>query len=135
MSQAPAPWIHATEPARPLVALGFALVLSSVAVDLLLSGRLTFFFDLCFVATCLLIGFRAAAGSAYAAAILPPVLMLVTCFLLAVVAPGMVAHPDDGPVQATVSGLAHHALALALGYALCLVALQVRARKRSALEP
>lgn len=135
VSQAPAPCIHVTEPVRPLVALGFSLVLSTVAIDLVLSGRLTFFFDLCFVSICLLLGLRAAEGTFYTAAILPPLLMLVTCTLLALVAPTMIADPGDGAVQAVVSGLAHHALTLAVGYALCLVALQVRVRRLSALEP
>ena len=134
VSQAPAPWIHATEPARPLVALGFALVLTAVAIDRLLSGRLTFFFDLCFVAICLLIALRAADEALYAAAVLPPALMFTTCVLLALIAPTMLADAGDNAAQAVVSGLAHHAPALAVGYALCLATLVVRSRRRSALE-
>ena len=126
MSQAPAPWISGTDPARPLVALGFALTLTSVTVDHLISGRLTFFFDACFIAICLLLALRAAEGAFYAAAILPPLLMLLTFVLLALVAPETIADPGDGVVQAVVSGLAHHALALAVGYGLCLGALHLR---------
>ena len=81
VSLAPATWTHATEPVRPLVALGFALVLTTVAIDHLLSGRLTFFFDLCFVAICLLLAIRAADDAFYTAALLPPALMFLTCVL------------------------------------------------------
>lgn len=134
VSLAPATWTHAAEPVRPLVALGFALVLTAVAIDRLLSGRLTYFFDLCFVAICVLLALRAADEAFYAAAVLPPALMLTTCVLLAVIAPTMVADAGDNAVQAVVSGLAHHAPALAVGYAACLATLVVRYRRRSALE-
>lgn len=135
VSLAPATWTHATEPVRPLVALGFALVLTTVAIDHLLSGRLTFFFDLCFVAICLLLAIRAADDAFYTAALLPPALMFLTCVLLANIAPAMVAHADDAAVQALVSGLAHHAPALVVGYALCLATLLTRQRRRSDLKP
>lgn len=126
MSQAPAPWISGTDPARPLVALGFALTLTAVVLDHLLSGRLTYFFDLCFVAVCLLLALRVAEGSFYVAAVLPPLLMGLTFVLLALTVPEMIADPGDGVVQAVVSGLAHHAAALVVGYGVCLVALHLR---------
>lgn len=129
VSQASATWTHATEPVRPLVALGFALVLTAVAIDHLLSGRLTFFFDLCFVSICLLLALRAGADALYTAAVLPPALMFLTCVLLAYTAPAMVAHADDSVAQALVSGLAHHAPALAVGYGLCLATLLSRRRR------
>jgi hypothetical protein len=40
----------------------------------------------------------------------------------------VIAHPQDGAVQAVVSGLSHHSGALVLGYALCLTTLAVRQR-------
>ena len=43
-----------------------------------------------------------------------------------IVARDAVADPGDGIVQAPVSGLAHHAGALVLGYALALVVLALR---------
>jgi hypothetical protein len=80
-------WTVGHEPGRQVVALGVALTLTAVSLDVLLVGRLTFFFDLCFVALCL----RDA-----------------------------IADPRDSLVQAVVSGVATHGVALFAGYALCL---------------
>jgi hypothetical protein len=52
--------------------------------------------------------------------------MFALVLLLALSDPGAVARADDGPVQATVSGVSHHAVALLLGYGACLALLAVR---------
>jgi hypothetical protein len=54
--------------------------------------------------------------------------MVVGFSILAVDRPGAIASPRDGLVQAVVSGLAHHSVALVCGYALCLVTLLTRQR-------
>lgn len=126
MTQAPAPWIQRTEPARRVVTLGTALALTAVVLDRALTGRLSFFFDLCFVAICLLVAYRIAKGSFYPVTVYPPLLMLGVLLLLALTDRGMVADPDDHVAQAVVTGIATHALALAVGYAVCLGVLQSR---------
>ena len=45
-------WHPGHEPGRQVVALGFALVLSAALLDLAIAGRVTWFFDVVFVATC-----------------------------------------------------------------------------------
>ena len=126
VSQAPAPWIQRTEPARRVVTLGTALALTAVVLDRWLTGRLSFFFDLCFVAICLLVAYRVAKGSFYPVTVYPPLLMLGLLVLLALTDRSSVADADDHFVQAVVTGLATHALALAVGYAVCLGVLQSR---------
>ena len=126
VSQAPAPWIQRTEPARRVVALGTALALTAVVLDRWMTGRLSFFYDLCFVAICLLVAYRVAKGEFYPITIYPPLLMLGVLVLLALTDRGAVAEADDHFVQAVVTGLATHALALAVGYAVCLSVLQTR---------
>ncbi|MBE7323894.1 hypothetical protein IEQ44_04425 [Nocardioides sp. Y6] len=128
MTSAQPSWLHGTEPGRQVVALGFALVLSAVAVDYLLGGELSLFFDLCFVTLCLYLAVRVELPSLHLAAILPPVLMLTVLVMLGVVAPQAVARPEDGVVQTVVTGLTHHSVALVAGWALALIAFEGRRR-------
>lgn len=128
VTSAQSSWLHGTEPGRQVVALGFALVLSAVAVDYLLGGELSLFFDLCFITVCLYLAVRVELASLHLAAILPPVLLLTVLLLLGVVAPGVVARPQDGVVQSVVTGLTHHSVALVAGWALALVTFEGRRR-------
>ena len=56
----------------------------------------------------------------------PPLIMGGVFTVLAVLAPGALAEPSDGFLQAVVSGLAHHAGALVVGYGLTLGLLALR---------
>ena len=127
--RAPAAWPSGREPGRQVVALGFALTLSAVAVDLLASGELSLFFDLCFVASCLLLAWQVRPRDFFTVGVLPPLLMLGVFTLGGFVAPDLIAHPSDGVVQAVVSGLSVHAPALVAAYALALGSLAYRARR------
>lgn len=127
-------WEAGRESGRQVVALGVALTLTAVAVDVLLSDRLTFFFDLAFVVTCLLVAVSVRRGDFYVAAMLPPLVMLTVFTFLALVARDALADADDSAIQAVVSGVAHHAGALFAGYALCLGWLAWRLRRDGALR-
>lgn len=115
-----------TDATGPLWALGAALTLTAVGFDWLADGTLTYFFDLCFVWVCGVIALRARQGAFYPAAAMPPVLMFSTMLLLAMIDPAIIADPEDGVAQAFVSGLAHHAVGFAAGFALTLLVLQWR---------
>jgi heme/copper-type cytochrome/quinol oxidase subunit 4 len=121
-------WEEGREPGRQVVALGLAVALTAVAVDLVLAGRITLFFDLCFVVLCVALALVVRPTDFFTVGVLPPMIMVVVFTLLGLTRPGMIAHPDDGVVQAVVSGLSHHSGALVLGYALCLACLAVRQR-------
>ncbi len=114
-------------------ALGCALALTAVALDLVLSDRLTLFFDLCFVTACLAVAWVVRLDDFYAVTVLPPLLMLGIFVLVTLTAPGMVGHPDDGLAQAVLSGLSGHSLALVSGYAVALGCLfaRLRAQRRA----
>ncbi|UMG93408.1 DUF6542 domain-containing protein [Nocardioides sp. TF02-7] len=99
-----------------------------MVVDLLLSARLGLLFDLGFVTLSLFAAIAVRPGDFFVVSVLPPLAMLAVVVLLAAADPGSVAHARDGVVQATVSGLSTHAVALAVGYALCLAVLGVRRR-------
>jgi hypothetical protein len=124
-----ATWPAGRVPGGQVVALGFALTLSAVTIDLLTSGELSVFFDLCFVASCLLLAWLVRPRDFFTVGVLPPLLMLGVFILAGIAKPGLIAHPSDGVVQAVVSGLSVHAPALITGYALVLGSLAYRARK------
>ena len=124
-------WTDGLEPGRQAVALGIAAALTIVAVDVLLVGRLSFFFDLCFIVLCLGLALVVRPHDFFTVGVLPPLMMLAVFAMLGAVAPETVADKGDGVVQAVVSGLAHHSGALVAGYAVCLVTLTLRQRTRS----
>ena len=127
-------WTEGLEPGRQAVALGIAVVLTIVTIDVLLVGELSFFFDLCFIVLCLGLALVVKPHDFFTVGVLPPLMMLAVVTLLGAVAPETIADKGDGIVQAVVSGLAHHSGALVAGYALCLgtLALRQRSRRRDA---
>ena len=120
-----------TTPAYDVVTLTVALLLTATVVDLTLSDRPGLLFDLAFVSLCVAAALTVRVEDLFDVGVLPPLALLLVVVLLAISDPGSVARPTDGVVQATVTGLSGHALALALGYAACLGLLATR---RSVLE-
>ena len=60
--------------------------------------------------------------------VLPPLVMVAVFALVALWRQDALAPRDGGPVAAVMTGLAHHAVALGVGYAGCLLCLAVRDR-------
>ena len=127
------------EPIRPLrdgttrgnevVALATALTLTAAAAIIGLTGHLGWFFDLCFVAVCLAAAMMVRPRDFFTVGVLPPPLMLGTMILVALNGTDVIATRHDSVVQAVVTGLAHHSVALFVGYAVCLVTLVLRQSK------
>ena len=128
MSQSRTLWEEGHEPGRQVVLLGVALALTAVVLDLLMSGEVTLFFDLCFVASCVVLALRVRPTDFFTVGVLPPLLMVGVFLLLALTRPEVIADAGDGAIQAVVSGLSHHAGALVVGYLLCLLTLAIRHR-------
>lgn len=133
MSRAAAFWDAGLEPGRQVVTLGIAATLTAVAIDVILVGRLSLFFDLSFVALCLGLAALVRRQDFFAIALLPPLLMIGVFTFVALVARDTVSDPRDNLVQAVVSGVATHGVALFVGYALCLGWLGWRLRRRGDL--
>jgi hypothetical protein len=126
VSEARTLWEEGHEPGRQVVALGLALVLTVVVVDIGVGGRVGDFFDVAFVAVCLAVALLVRPEDFFTVGVLPPLIMLVVFGLVAATQPVAIAERDDGLVQAVVTGLSHHAVALGIGYAACLACLAIR---------
>ncbi len=121
-------WEEGRQPGREVVALAAALMMSAVTLDLWLGAGLTLFFDLCFVAVCVAAALAVRPPDFFTVGVLPPLLMLGLCVLLAVADTDLLARPEDGVVQAVITGLAQHSVALLVGNLVCLAVLVVRQR-------
>jgi len=119
-------WEEGHEPGRQVVALGLALALTAVVLDQWLVGHVGLLFDVCFVLLCVATALAVRPADFFTVGVLPPMLMVVVFTLLGATRPDTIADPEDGVVQAVVSGLSHHAGALVTGYLTCLAILAVR---------
>ena len=102
------------------------LVLLVVVLDLLVFSGVTVLFDVAFVLVCVAAALAVRPRDFFVIGVLPPLLMAGTVAVLALLTRGSVADPGDGFLQAVVSGLAHHAGSLVVGYALTLAILALR---------
>ena len=116
-------WEEGHESGRQVVVLGVALALTITALDLVVFGRLTAFFDICFVLCCVALALLVRPSDFFTVGELPPLLMVGVFVLIGLTRPDVIADPSDGVVQAVVSGLANHAGALTVGYLLSLAVL------------
>ena len=128
MTRAHTLWEEGTEPGRQVVVLGVAVTLTAIALDLLVNSRLTVIFDLLFVALCVALALLVRPRDFFTVGVLPPLLMLGTMLLVALNGTEVIATRHDSVIQAVVTGLAHHSVALFVGYALCLGILVLRQR-------
>lgn len=128
-------WEEGREPGRQVVALGVAVALTVVVVDVALAGRVSLFFDLCFVALCVALALAVRPTDFFTVGVLPPLIMIGVFVLLGMARPEAIADPGDGVVQAVVSGLSHHSGALVAGYVLCLATLAYRQHYTATAHP
>ena len=101
-------------------------VLAVTLVDLLFGNRLGVLFDIAFVLVCVGSALWVHPRDFFSVGVMPPLLLGSTVLVLAVVDRAAVAKAGDPLVQAVVSGLAHHAIALVIGYGLTLLVLALR---------
>ena len=126
MSGARTLWEEGHELGHQMAALAFALALTVASLDMTIGGEIGRAFDLGFVGVCLLVALLVRPEDFFTVGVLPPLVMLVVFALVAVSRPGAIGDRGDSAVQAVVSGLSHHAVALVVGYALCLAVLAIR---------
>lgn len=128
MTRARTIWEEGHEPGLRVAVLGLALALTGTWLDLTLGGRVSILFDLVFVLLCLIVALAVRPADFFTAGVLPPLLMLGVFAFLALTRPEAIARAGDGAVQAVITGLARHSVALFVGYLACLGCLLVRRR-------
>jgi hypothetical protein len=111
----------------PLVAAAAGLLLFVVAgLDALAFDSVTVATDVVFVLVCVAAALAVRPRDFFVVGVSPPLLMVVAFALLALLTRGALADRSDGFLQTLISGLAHHATALVVGYVLTLVVLALR---------
>jgi hypothetical protein len=123
-------WEEGRQPGRLVVHATALAATILVVADLLATGDLTWPFDVGFVFLCVGAALLVRPRDFFMIGVLPPLLMAAVVAVLAVVDRSAVADLRDGFVQAVVSGLAHHAGALVVGYGLTLGVLAMRQTAR-----
>lgn len=119
-------WEEGHQPGPVVVGAMAAGLLVAVLLTEAFGARLGLFFDLVFVLCCVGAALLVRPRDFFSVGVLPPLALTATVLLLAFADRAAVAHAEDGVAQATVSGLAHHAQALAVGYGLALLILALR---------
>jgi hypothetical protein len=119
-------WEEGRQPGRLVANAAGVLVLLVVLLDLLVFSGVTVLFDVAFVLVCVAAALAVRPQDFFVIGVFPPLLMAGTVAMLALLTRSTVADPGDGFLQAVVSGLAHHAGSLVVGYALTLAILALR---------
>jgi hypothetical protein len=119
-------WEEGRHPGALVVPASAVVLAVATLISLWAGDRVGVFFDVVFVLTCIGAALAVRPRDFFTVGVLPPLLLAATVLALALTDRGAVARADDALVQAFVSGLAHHALALVLGYGVALAVLALR---------
>lgn len=119
-------WEEGTRPAMVVIRAALLVALAATVLSLLFGNRIGGFFDLVFVLVCVAAALLVRPQDFFPIGVLPPLLLGFVVVVLTVADRGAVAKADDHVLQAVVSGLAHHSLALVVGYTLTLLVLALR---------
>lgn len=112
---------------RVVVGLSAAAAGMCVLLDLWLThGRLTFFFDLCFVVVCLVAAMAVRLADLFTVGVLPPLLFAAVIATVSLVAPSAFER-SSGVDRVFLTGLATHASGLVAAYAVTLLTVASRA--------
>lgn len=119
-------WEEGRQPGRLVAYAAGTFAFVAVLLDLVINHDITLLFDIVFVLLCVAAALAVRPRDFFVIGVFPPLLMAITFGLLAILARDAVGDPGDGIIQALVTGLAHHAGALVVGYALTLGILALR---------
>lgn len=125
---APTLWEEGRWSGRRVTRLSMLATALLALTDVLAFGRLDRIFDSGFLVLCVGMALAVRPQDFFRVGVLPPMLLLGLSVLLALGHRSAIAGADDGFVQAVISGLAHHAGPLFVGYALTLAVLGIRLR-------
>ena len=107
---------------RGVVVLSMVAVSATAALNVALAQGFTLFFDLCFVAVCLVAAMAVSQRDLFTTGVLPPLLLAAVVGGAALINPTLFGDVP-GAYEAVMTGLAQHAPALVAGYAVALATL------------
>jgi hypothetical protein len=110
-----------------VVGVAVAATAGVAALDLALTGRLSQFFDLCFVLAGLVPALQVRREGLFAVGVLPPLLLGGVVAVLAALAPGALTTSHLAFVSTWLTGLAHHGAALVATHLVVLAIIGLRA--------
>lgn len=119
-------WEEGQHPGRLVLRAAVLGLLTVTVLSLAFTDGIGLVFDVAFVLICLGAALWVHPRDFFSIGVLPPLLLGFTVLVLAIVDRAAVARAEDPVVQAVVSGLAHHSLALVIGYALTLAVIALR---------
>jgi len=109
-----------------VVFIALLSTLSIAALDRGWTGRLSQFFDLCFVLACIVAALAVRRSGLFTVGVVPPLVMVVVLSVFAVVDPATLTAQHLAFISTLLTGLAHHAAALVAGHASALTILVAR---------
>ena len=112
-------------PGRGVIAVTTVAVAAVVALDLVLVGRMSFFFDLSFVVVCLVGAMSVRRQDLFTAGVLPPLAFAGAVAALTVFFPEAIL-ATGGLTKIFLTGLAAHAVGLVSGYGVALLTVAAR---------
>ncbi len=112
--------IAAGMPGRGVILVSLTAAGGSAGLDLALTGRLSMFFDLCFIVVCLVAAMGVRRRDLFTTGVLPPLVFGAVIGVIAVTSP-VTFSVVGGFSKVVMTGLAQHAVALVAGYAVALV--------------
>jgi hypothetical protein len=113
-------------PGRGVAWISAVALVSVALLDLLLTGRLSQFFDLSFVLVCVVAALAVRSRDTFTVAVLPPLIMGSLLTGTAMLWPSALTSEEVGLAGAVLTGLAHHAAALVAGHGSSLAVLAAR---------
>lgn len=113
-------------PGRAVVILALLATTTLAILDRSWTGRLSQFFDLCFVLVCIVAALAVRRSGLFTVGVMPPLVMVAVLAVFAVVDPGTLTAQHVGVVTTLLAGLAHHAAALVAGHGSALAILVAR---------
>ncbi|QIK67484.1 hypothetical protein G7072_15030 [Nocardioides sp. HDW12B] len=122
----PTLWMQGHHPGRLVLRATSLILLAVLGLNLLVTGSMGLGFDLAFVAACAVIALWVRPRDFFMIGVFPPIFLGVVVIVLGIADPASVARASDNAGQAVVSGLAHQAQTLVLGYGLTLAVIALR---------
>jgi hypothetical protein len=119
-------WMQGHHPGPLVLRATTLLLLAVVGLNYLATSTLGLGFDLVFVLACAVIALWVRPRDFFMIGVFPPIFLGAVVIVLGILDPGSVARASDNAGQAIVSGLAHQAQTLVIGYGLTLALIALR---------